>query len=198
LNVVFDLGGVVFEWRPDAIISSVFEDAETRELVKSRIFRHADWVELDRGTLSLDHAIDRGAERTGLPRGDVKTLMDAVPKFLLPIEATIELIRAVKTANNKLFVLSNMHFASISYLERNHGFWDLFDGMVISCRIRKVKPEIDIYQHLLAEYELDAGETVFIDDLGENLEAASSLGIHTIRFVDASQCRQALSDLGCM
>ena len=198
LNVVFDLGGVVFEWRPDAIISSVFDDSEARELVRSRIFQHADWVELDRGTLPLDHAIDRGAERTGLARRDIERLMHEVPRHLLPIESTIDLIRAVKHADNKLFVLSNMHVASIAYLESNHDFWGLFDGRVISCRVRKVKPERDIYEHLLAEYELDAGDTVFIDDLGENLEAASALGIHTIRFVDASQCRQALSNLGCL
>ncbi|MGI9236499.1 MAG: HAD family hydrolase [Woeseiaceae bacterium] len=198
MNIVFDLGGVVFEWRPAAIIRSVFDDSETQNSVRVNIFEHPDWIALDRGTIALDHAIDRGATRTGLPRQDIERLMNEVPRSLAPIEGTIELIRTIHNTKNELFVLSNMSLASISHLERNHGIWDLFDGVVISCRIQKVKPEIAIYEHLLATHGLEPAETVFIDDMNENLEAASSLGIQTIRFIDPSQCREALTALGCM
>lgn len=197
-NIVFDLGGVVFDWQPDAIIRSVFEDSETQDLVRVEILEHPDWLELDRGTITLDQAIDRGATRTALPRQDVERLFNEVPPSLTPIEETIELIRAIRVTNNRLFVLSNMHLASITYLEQTHRIWDMFDGIVISSRIRKVKPEIEIYEHLLTAYQLKAIETIFIDDLSENLAAASSIGIQTIRFVDPSQCRQALVDLGCI
>jgi len=192
------LGGVVFNWQPDAIIKSVFEDLETQDLVRLEIFEHRDWVELDRGTIALDQAIDHGATRTGLPRQDVERLLNKVPRSLTPIEETIELIRTIRDTNNKLFVLSNMHLASITYLEHKHRIWDMFDGIVISSRIRKVKPEIEIYEHLLTVYQLKATEIVFIDDMNENLVAASSIGIQTIRFIDPSQCRQALLDLGCI
>lgn len=198
LNIVFDLGGVVFNWQPNTIIRRVFADSETQDLVKAEIFEHVDWVELDRGSITLDQAIVRGASRTGLPRGTIEKLMDEVPRSLTPIQGTIDLIRCIRHSDNKLFVLSNMHIASISYLEKKHKIWDLFDGIVISSRIQKVKPEIEIYEHLLKEYELNAPETVFIDDLRENLTAASSIGIQTIRFVDPFQCRRSLSDLKCI
>jgi putative hydrolase of the HAD superfamily len=74
----------------------------------------------------------------------------------------------------------------------------MFDGIVISSRIKKVKPEIEIYDYLLNEYELKAAETVFIDDTSENLVAASSMGIQTIQFVDPVKCRQGLVDLKCI
>lgn len=198
MNIVFDLGGVVFEWRPDAIIKSVFDEPGTQNSVRTHIFEHSDWVELDRGTIALDHAIDRGATRTGVPRRDVERLMNAVPRSLAPIEETIELIRTIRETNNKLFVLSNMSLASITYLEQNFGIWELFDGIVISCRIRKVKPDIDIYEYLLATHSLEAAETVFIDDMNENLKAAATLGIQTIQFFDPSQCRQALMAMECL
>ena len=146
LNIVFDLGGVVFYWRPDVIIQSVFDDAETQALVKAKIFGHTDWIRLDRGTLSADEAMDRGAVRTGLPRADIDRLFDAVPRSLAPVPGTIDLIRSVRGHGNKLFVLSNMGHASIEYLEHKHDIWDLFDGIVISCRIQKVKPEVQIYE----------------------------------------------------
>ena len=88
-----------------------------------------------------------------------------------------------------------MHVASISYLEKKYKIWDMFDGIVISSRIQKVKPEVEIYEHLLTEYQLKASETVFIDDTSENLTAASSIGIQTIKFVDSCQCERDLVNL---
>ena len=198
MNIVFDLGGVVVNWQPDALVGSVFDDPDTRDLVKNEVIEHADWVDLDRGSLALDEAIDRGAARTGLPSEDIARLFKAVPPSLTPIEATIELIHELSNTSNRLFVLSNMHHASIAYLEQHHTFWWVFEGVVISSRIGKVKPEIGIYEHLLGQHGLEPAETVFIDDLQVNLEAASSIGIQTIRFTDSAQCRRALAELNCI
>ena len=198
MNIVFDLGGVIFNWQPDKLIESVFNDMETQQLVKAKIFNHPDWVELDRGTLNLEQAIDRGALRTKLLRPDISKLMNKIPQFLTPIDESIDLLHSIRDTDNKFFVLSNMHFASIAHLEREYTIWDMFDGMVISCRIQKVKPEIEIYQHLLTEHSLVAEETVFIDDMDVNLVAATSLGINTIKFVNSSQCRQDLSEFKCI
>jgi hypothetical protein len=51
VNIIFDLGGVVFTWNPEKIIARVFDDPAVRALVRSKIFNHPDWDELDRGTL---------------------------------------------------------------------------------------------------------------------------------------------------
>ena len=198
MNIVFDLGGVVFNWQPDAIIRSIFEDTDTQKLVREKVFQHGDWIELDRGSIALEQAIDSGAARTGLPAEDIERLFGAVPRFLTPIEATIELIYALSSTRNSLFVLSNMHLASIVYLEQRHTFWEVFDGIVISSRINMVKPEIQIYEYLLDRYQLKPSNTVFIDDLQENLAAASSIGIQTIRFASPAKCRRALVDLECI
>jgi putative hydrolase of the HAD superfamily len=53
MNVVFDLGGVVFTWDPDKLIADIFENKEVHQVVRSEIINHHDWVELDRGTLSV-------------------------------------------------------------------------------------------------------------------------------------------------
>ncbi len=195
LNIVFDLGGVVFNWQPDKLIQRVFADPQTQSLVKAEILGHVDWLELDRGTLSFQDAVDRGTRRTGLPKEEIERLLNEVPQSLTPIHETIDLIRTLSDSDHRLFVLSNMHFASIAYLEREHDIWELFDGTVISCRIQKIKPEIGIYEYLLNQYQLDASETVFIDDMSENLAAARSIGIRTIRFLDSSQCRRDLLEL---
>lgn len=192
MNIVFDLGGVVFAWQPESLIKRVFDDAHTQNLVRMEVFEHADWVSLDRGTLSFEHAVERGASRTGLPHQEIERLLNEVPPSLVPIQETMNLIRNLRKTDNKLFVLSNMHTASISYLEKQHDIWKNFDGIVISSRIQLVKPEVAIYEHLLNEHGLDAADTVFIDDMPENLEAAASTGISTIQFLDAGQCSEDL------
>jgi putative hydrolase of the HAD superfamily len=197
LNIVFDLGGVVFNWQPDLLVKKLFDDADTQALIKKEVIEHPDWVELDRGTIAFKQAIDRGAIRTGLPAHDIERLLEAVPRSLTPIEDTIELVNQLSKTRNRLFVLSNMHLRSIAHLEKQYKIWDMFDGVVISSRIQMVKPELQIYEHLLNLYQLEPSETVFIDDLQENLSAASSMGIQTIRFTDTAQCERALADALC-
>ncbi len=198
MNVVFDLGGVVFTWDPDKLIADIFENKEVHQIVRSEIINHHDWLELDRGTLSEEEAIGRGSRRTGLPESELRRFMQAVPPFLTPIDKSLQLIQELKNNNNKLYVLSNMHVASITHIEKEYSFWDLFDGKVISSRVHKVKPESDIYQHLLDRYRLNINETVFIDDTDINLRVAADLGIMTIKFDNPDQCKRELVNLGCL
>jgi len=198
VNVVFDLGGVVVTWEPDGLIAGVFPDPDEQRTVRTAILGHPDWLEIDRGTLGREEAIERAVERTGLARRDVTELMLRVPLSLNVIPDTIDLIRRVRERGHRLLALSNMHPASIEHVERKTSVLDEFEGAVVSCRIGMVKPEPEIYEHLLSEYRLDAAETVFIDDTHHNLPPAAELGIHTIEFADPAQCERELADLGCL
>jgi putative hydrolase of the HAD superfamily len=198
LNLVFDLGGVVVRWDPDAIVAGVFSDPGVRARVKADIFGHADWLELDRGTLGRDEAIARAAKRSGVAAGEIKRLLHAVPPSLVVFPETVELLRRLKRKGHPLYCLSNMHFASIEYLEKKETFWDVFNGAVISCRLQLCKPEPDIYKHLLQTYGLRADETLFIDDVQKNLDSAARLGIRTLRFENAAQCERELDKMGLL
>ena len=196
MNLVFDLGGVVVRWDPDAIIAGVFADPATRSKVKAGVFGHADWLELDRGTLPREQAIARAAQRTGIAEGEIEKLLLQVPPSLVPFPDTVELLYRLKARGHALYCLSNMHFASIEHLEREHRFFEVFSGAVISCRLNFCKPEPAIYAHLLKTYRLEPRQTLFIDDVDKNLHAAAALGIRTLRFENAAQCERELRALG--
>jgi putative hydrolase of the HAD superfamily len=198
LNLVFDLGGVVVRWDPDAIVAGVFSDLQVRQKIKAGVFEHADWLELDRGTLGRDEAITRAAQRTGVPVPDIRRLLHAVPPSLVVFPETVELMRRLERKGYPLYCLSNMHFASIEYLEKTHTFWEVFRGRVISCRLNLCKPEPAIYEHLLRTFGLEARDTIFIDDVRKNLDAAAQLGIRTLRFENAAQCERELRALGVL
>jgi putative hydrolase of the HAD superfamily len=196
LNLIFDLGGVVVRWDPAAIIAGVFQDENLRTRVREGVFAHPDWLELDRGTLDREDAIRRAAQRLAMPEAEIRRLLVAVPPSLTPISETIDLLYRLKARGYPLYCLSNMHFASIEHLEREHRFFEVFKGIVISCRLNLCKPEPAIYQHALKANGLKASDTVFIDDVDVNIAAAAKVGIHTIQFRNTAQCERELRALG--
>jgi putative hydrolase of the HAD superfamily len=198
LNIVFDLGGVVVSWEPDVIIAKVFADPAVRTIVRAQVVGHADWVALDRGTLSPRDAVTRAAKRTGLAEAELAEFLRQVPPALVPIPGMIDLLYRLKARGHKLFCLSNMHAASIEYLEAAHTFWEVFAGAVISCRLKLCKPEPAIYAHLLGTYRLNGSRTVFIDDVEANVAAAAAFGIRAIKFETLSKCERDLQALGCL
>jgi putative hydrolase of the HAD superfamily len=196
MNLIFDLGGVVVRWDPDAIIAGVFSQDDARKKAGQAVFAHPDWIELDRGTLGRDEAIRRAAQRSGIAEAEIRKLLLAVPPSLVPFPETVDLLYRLKARGVPLYCLSNMHFASIEHLEREHKFFEVFSGKVISCRLNLCKPENAIYEHALKTYGLKPRDTVFIDDVDVNVAAAAALGIRTIQFQNAAQCERELRALG--
>ena len=198
LNIVFDLGGVVVTWEPEVIIAKVFADPVVQARVRTQIIGHADWFELDRGTLPQQDAIVRAAKRTDLSEVDVAKFLRQVPPALVAIPGTVDLLYRLKAQGHTLFCLSNMHVACIDHLEKSYTFWEVFSGVVISCRLHLCKPEPAIFTYLLETHGLDGADTVFIDDIELNLSAAAQFGIHTVKFESPAQCESQLQVLGCI
>ena len=195
-NVIFDVGGVLLDWNPGRVLQSFYADASERERMKQLIFHHADWLELDRGTLGEDVLLQRIAERAGRPVPELKGLFEVVRDSLHPKQDTVALLGSLSARGVPLYCLSNMPSKIYATLSQRFDFWQHFDGIVISGDISMVKPEPAIFRHLLERYGLRAGDTVFVDDLPANVEAAQRLGLHGVVFENAAQCELALQSHG--
>ena len=196
MAIIFDLGRVVVSWDPVGIVSAV-RGPEGAAALAERLFNHPDWLEVDRGTLSLHTMARRAEERTGLSAADNLAILQAVPASLLPDPAMVALIEELHGAGHALYALSNMGHASIDWLERQD-FWRFFSGKVVSARVRMMKPEPDIYRYLLVSFDLQAEECLFIDDSPANVAAAEALGLRGLVFTDAPRCRQHLVEQGLL
>jgi putative hydrolase of the HAD superfamily len=191
-NVIFDLGGVVFDWNPDHIVARVQPVTELRAALKEALFGHADWRMFDRGTLSESELIERLQLRLGATRREVDAILDAVRSSLVEKPETVKLLRALQAQGTPLYCLSNMPASIYTHLRQRHSFWDAFSGIVISGEVQLMKPEPEVFMHLLAAFNLRPEECVFIDDLLPNIECARQVGLHAIWFKDAAQCRREL------
>ena len=195
MNVIFDLGGVVLNWEPKKLLLDFFPDEVYREKIKSELLMHEDWADLDRGILSYEEAIDRANKRIGIPKAEVRRFLNEILERLTIKQDTMELINELKREEHKLYVLSNLPYETAEYLEKRYSFWDMFDGIVFSGRVNLIKPSSEIYQYILKKFNLIPKETVFFDDLKENVAAAVREGINGIHFISAGQAKEKLKNL---
>ncbi len=70
-----------------------------------------------------------------------------------------------------------------------------FDAVVISAEEGCAKPDPRIYGLLLERLGTLPAETVFVDDLAENVEAARAIGMHAIRFTGTAAVLDGLRQL---
>jgi putative hydrolase of the HAD superfamily len=196
LHIVFDLGGVVITWEPEKLLKRIFGDKNTIEKVKREIFEHPDWAELDKGILLLSDVIKRGTGRTELSKQEIENIMEQMFSAIKPVPETLNLIRTLKSRGNKLYVLSNLFEETFNYIREKFSIFEMFDGAVISYKLKMAKPEKQIYKYLLDKFQLKPENTLFIDDKQVNVDAASELGIRTVKFINPSQCRNELKILG--
>ena len=194
-NVIFDLGGVVLDWNPDRIISRFQPQPELQGPLKASWFGHSDWHLFDRGTLSEMELIDRIRSRTGQSAGEVRRIMDAVRDSLVEKLETVKLMRSLSGRGVRLFCLSNMPASIYAHLRERHSFWDLFSGIVISGQVKLMKPDAEVFRHLLEKFGLRADQTAFVDDLAVNIEGGERVGLRGVLFRDAPQCERELDSL---
>ena len=194
-NVIFDFGGVLVNWQPEAIISTFYAEVALRDAIRTHVFQHDDWLEMDRGTLDEPTLVRRFAARMQRPESEMAALLDHVRASLTPIVASVALLGELRERGFKLYGLSNISEPMFGHLKSSHTFFDLFHGIVVSAVVKSVKPEPAIYEQLRSQFALDFGESVFIDDLPRNVESARALGLPAIRFESTAQVRRELEPL---
>ena len=194
-NVIFDFGGVLVTWRPQEIVDSFYADPALREAVRVHAFQHEDWLAMDRGTLDEAAVVQRFAARMGRPEAELRALFDHLRASLVPIAPTVALLAELRARGVRLYGLSNMSESIFAYLFGRHSFFEWFDGIVVSAAVKSLKPEPGIYEHLRERHALDFAESVFLDDLPRNVEAARRLGLPAFRFETAEQARRELAAL---
>ncbi len=94
----------------------------------------------------------------------------------------------------KVCLISNAWSGLRAFITRQ-GFADVFDYMVISAEVGLMKPDPRIYRLALEELGASPEESVFIDDVLENVEAARAVGLVGIHFTQPEKALEELRQL---
>jgi HAD superfamily hydrolase (TIGR01509 family) len=177
VNIVLDIGNVICNWQPRQLVASIFPHAGEQQAALAAVIQQEDWLDLDRGHLELEAALDRACTRSNLPRSQLAALYHAVPRHLTPIPSMVVAIEKLARAGIPLYVLSNMPRHAWQHLRDTHAFWRHFSGILVSCEVGYIKPEPEIFALLCERFHLRPGATIFFDDMAENVAAAQAFGL---------------------
>lgn len=201
--VVFDFGGVLFQWAPRRLLREVWPQRVTDDAAAEHWFAqvfqgfapHGDWAELDRGRLDHNTLATRMAARIDVTAAEVLALFDAVGPHLQPQPDSVALLRRLHEGGVPLFYLSNMPAALADDLEQRHDWMRCFSSGVFSARVHEIKPEPRIFELAQQRFGVEPQQLVFIDDHPANVEAARRAGWRALQFTSAAQCEAALAPL---
>jgi putative hydrolase of the HAD superfamily len=108
---------------------------------------------------------------------------------------TLQLIDDLAASDTSLAVLSNAP-SSMGRLVEVQPWAAAFDQLFFSGDLGLVKPDQDIYRHLLDNLGAEPTEVAFLDDRADNIAGAKALGIHGFVFTNAAQARLDLRGIG--
>lgn len=204
-SLVFDFGGVLFNWRPADLLRSLFPhhapDADAAQVLVKTIFQgltlDADWAAFDQGRIEPEPLAEQIAARTGMTVGEVAHLIGSIPDHLSPKPDTVELLGQLHDAGVPLYFLSNMPAPYARELEARHAFLGYFKTGVFSGDVGLSKPDPQIYALAAERTGRPASSLIFIDDLAENIDVAIASGWGGgVVFKNADQAARDLRALG--
>lgn len=204
-SVVFDFGGVLFNWRPADLLRSLFPqhapDVDAAQALVKRIFQgltlDADWAAFDQGRIEPEPLAQQIAVRTGMTVAEVTQLIGAIPDHLSPKPDTVELLGQLHDVGVSLYFLSNMPAPYARELEARHAFLGYFKTGVFSGDVGLSKPDPQIYAMAAERTGKPASQLIFLDDLAENIDVAVANGWGGgVVFKNANQAARELRALG--
>ncbi len=192
-NIIFDMGNVLLQYDPGVCLRHFVEREEDRALIRRELFEGPEWVEGDLGHITDEERFDGVSKRVPerLHR-ELKACTEQWHMCMQPVAGAKEFCGYAREKGYRIFVLSNASSSFYQYFQRFAPL-DYFDGIVVSCDIHMIKPDVRIYQYLLDKYQLKPEESFFIDDMPGNVAGAEKAGIRGAVFHgDFTEIRKSL------
>lgn len=183
-NVIFDVGNVLVEFRWRKLMEELGAPTNVQSLFEKNVFGSHWWGELDLGCLEESDVVAHLRRESEPYQKEFDAIWENRSRLVEPYNYTVPWIKHLKQQGLCVYLLSN-YPREMFTLHTECGcfpFLDDVDGKVVSGFVRMVKPNADIYLHLIEKYHLNASECVFLDDRKENIQTAVNIGMKGIVF----------------
>ena len=196
--IIFDYGNVLLEWNPRHVYRRYFNDEESMEQFLNEV-NFMEWnAQQDKGRSFKEGVADLSRQfpqYAHLIQVYHDHWKDSIGEAYWD---TVGIMKQLKQSGYPLYGLSNWSAETFPYARAKYDFFDLFDDMVISGEVGFVKPELEIYQIMLAKIRRPAYECLFIDDSLPNVQQANTMGFKTIHFSSAKRLKLLLTEMGLL
>ena len=194
--VIFDFGGVLFDWSAEYLYRELIADEAERRWFLTQVCS-PDWNLKQDGGRPIAEAeaelIARHPDRAEL----IRAFYGQWPKTLRgTLDDGVALLEQLHAAKVPLYGLTNWSAETYPHVDGKYDFLKRFRHVVVSGRVGMVKPDPRIYALMLTHVGEAAQHCVLIDDNAHNADGASAIGMHAIRHTSAADTARALRDLG--
>lgn len=195
-NIVFDIGNVLtdFRWR-GFLEDKGFDESMIGRIAKASV-ESPVWHEFDRGGWSDEELFQAFVNNDPEIEKELHQAFDNVHGMVTARAYAVPWVKKLKGNGYHVYYLSNFAGKAHRECEDALEFIAYADGGILSYQDKMIKPDPAIYNLLLSRYRLKAEETVFLDDLPKNVEAAEREGMHGIVFETMEQAEEELRKLG--
>jgi|TARA_B110000114_G_scaffold162321_1_gene180270 2-haloacid dehalogenase len=196
-NVIFDLGGVLIDWNPEYVYLEVFKgDREKMKWFFDKICT-IDWNENQDAGYPLQQATEERVKLFPEYEEWIRIYYGRWEEMLgKQIDGTVTILKQlIDNPNYKVVALTNWSAETFPIALERFDFLHWFEGIVVSGTEKMRKPFNEIYELTLNRFNIEASQSLFIDDNARNIEAAKKMGINTIRFNNPTQLKSELKSL---
>lgn len=197
--VVFDMGGVLTE-DPFSALDEYAAELQLPERELSDWLRNsAEFRAVERGELAVRDflkAVCTGVEGRHGVRVDIHRLATAVAAAKTVRHDMVELLHELHAQGLRLGLVTNNAVEGREWWKSGVFPLHLLDVVVDSSEVGVRKPDPEIFEIALGRLATPPGDTVFIDDLEENVSGAEAVGMRGVRFESSEQCRRELVRMG--
>jgi putative hydrolase of the HAD superfamily len=200
MNIVFDVGNVLNEWNPVALVNTHFAHGvplgvDVPDFVAEML--KEDWLAYDHGMLDKQTLSARLSAKLGCDEAAFRHFVETIPHVLPPLDDCVAALQSLFERRDagesiRVFYLSNMPSDYADVLEKRFDWFAQFDGGIFSGRAKLVKPDAAIYAALELKYALDPARTLFFDDSAPNIVAAAARGWQTVHVREPGDVRRGL------
>ena len=181
-NIVFDLVGVVMRFDTEGYYRAHHIAPEDQDILRRKVFRSLEWAIQDRGAISEADAAAAICARVPVRlHAAVNDLIYRQNRAILPVPGMETLLRELKAAGYRLFLLSNTSVGFHRFRSEIAGI-EYFDGELISADVGLVKPDPAFFRLACERFGIRPSESAFIDDTPINAEAAHYIGMRAFVF----------------
>ena len=195
--IFFDIGGVLLHIHPDKMINRISDitglsyervrlsfPEKGHDIYEKGQMTNQEWFQTFKSSLPIDSGLTENKfwSAWALILGEESKVID----ILLELKKYY-----------KIWLLSNTNPKHIQdELDKKYVFPQLVDGAIYSYDVGLRKPHKLIYIKACELAKVDPVESVFIDDLIENIDGAKKVGINGIHYTDIKTLNKSLKQLG--
>ena len=194
-TVIFDIGNVLTDFAWQEMYKEKGLGGETFDRVAKATVQSPYWCELDRGIMNFSEVMDKFVSLDIEMEDEIRRVLADMHGIVTGRSYAVPWVCSLKKQGLKVYVLSNFSEKIWKECLDALEFYEFTDGGIISYKEHLIKPDPAVYQLLIDRYGLCANESVFIDDLEENINAARLCGINGIVFKNYEQAKKELNDM---